>query len=159
MPRRGSPPEAALLLPVLLGVLRMDWGVSQMSKAGIEVRWHQKRLDLCVLPDDDLLHVVELKVGDWRRAVDQAYVNRWAADSSWIALWHEKVTGSAFEAARDAGVGLLIVTRRTVYPALRPEPPVRPGEVTSVLESVVRGGTRIRDLLAGAREVHGAAFA
>jgi hypothetical protein len=159
MPRSAAPPEAAMLLPVLRGVLRMDLGASQMSKAGIEVRWHQKRLDLCVLPGDDRLHVIELKVGDWRRAVDQAFVNRWAADSSWVALWHEKVTGAAFEAARDAGVGLLIVTRRTMYPALRPEPPVRPGEVTSVLESVKRGTTRIRDLLAAAREVHGAAFA
>lgn len=159
MPRRAAPPEAALLLPVLRGVLRMDWGASQMSKAGIEVRWHQKRLDLCVLPGDERLHVIELKVGDWRRAVDQAFVNRWAADSSWVALWHEKLTGAAYEAVQEAGVGLLIVTRRTVYPSLRPAPPVRPGEVTSVFESVKRGTTRIRDLLGGAREVHCAAFA
>jgi hypothetical protein len=148
-----------MLLPVLRGVLRMDWGASQMSKAAIEVRWHQKRLDLCVLPGDERLHVVELKVGDWRRAVDQAFVNRWAADSSWVALWHEKVTDATYAAALDAGVGLLIVTKMTVYPALRPAPPVRPGEVTSVSESVKRGTTRIRDLLGGAREVHGAAFA
>jgi hypothetical protein len=159
MPRRAAPPEAALLLPVLRGVLRMDWGVSQMSKAAIEVRWHQKRLDLCVLPGDARLHVIELKVGDWRRAVDQAFVNRWAADSSWVALWHQKVTCAAYEAAQDAGVGLLIVTKNTVYPALRPQAPVRPGDVTSVFESVSRGTTRIRDLLRGAREVHGAAFA
>ena len=159
MPRRTAPPEAALLLPVLRGVLRMDWGASQMSKADIEVRWHQKRLDLCVLPGDERLHVIELKVGDWRRAVDQAFVNRWAADSSWVALWHENVTGAAYGAAQDAGVGLLVVTKNTVYPALRPEAPIRPGEVTSVFESVKRGRTRIRDLLGGAREVHGAAFA
>jgi hypothetical protein len=158
MPRRVAPPEAALLLPVLRGVLRMQWA-SQMSKADIEVRWHQKRLDLAVLSGDERLMVVELKVGDWRRAVDQAFVNRWAADSSWVALWHEKVTGAAYEAAQEAGVGLLIVTKRTVYPALRPDMPVRPGEVTSVFDSVTRGTTRIRDLLSGAREVHGAAFA
>ncbi|HZQ80745.1 MAG TPA: hypothetical protein VFB25_02080 [Gaiellaceae bacterium] len=158
MPRRAAPPEAALLLPVLRGVLRMQLA-SQMSKADIEVRWHQKRLDLAVLSDDESLMVVELKVGDWRRAVDQAFVNRWAADSSWVALWHEKVTGAAYEAAQEAGVGLLIVTKRTVYPALRPDRPVRPGEVTSVFDSVKRGTTRIRDLLADARVVHGAAFA
>jgi hypothetical protein len=143
---------------VLRGVLRMQLA-SQMSKANIEVRWHQKRLDLALLSADESLMVVELKVGDWRRAVDQAFVNRWAADSSWVALWHEKVTGAAYEAAQEAGVGLLIVTKRTVYPALRPDMPVRPGEVTSVLDSVKRGTTRMRDLLAGAREVHGAAFA
>ena len=158
MPRRAAPPEAALLLPVLRGVLRMEWA-SQMSKAEIEVRWHQKRLDLALLSGHERLMAVELKVGDWRRAVDQAFVNRWAADSSWVALWHEKITGAAYDAAQEAGVGLLIVTKRTVYPALLPEPPVRPGEVTSVFESVMRGTTRIRDLLGGAREVHGAAFA
>jgi hypothetical protein len=158
MPRRAAPPESALLLPVLRGVLRLEWA-SQMSKADIEVRWHQKRLDLCILSDEERLVVVELKVGDWRRAVDQAFVNRWAADSSWVALWHERVSAGAYEASHDAGVGLLIVTKRTVYPAVWPEPPVRPGEVTSVFESVRRGTTRIRDLLGGAREVHGAAFA
>jgi hypothetical protein len=130
-----------------------------MSKADIEVRWHQKRLDLALLSGDDRLMVVELKVGDWRRAVDQAFVNRWAADSSWVALWHERVTDAAYGAAQQAGVGLLIVTKRTVYPALRPDLPIRPGEVTSVFDSVKHGTTRIRDLLGGARKVHGAAFA
>lgn len=157
MPPKVSPPEAALLLPVLRAMLRIRW-TSQMSRASTEIRWHQKRVDLGFMSDDGLV-VVELKVSDWRRAVRQAFLNRWVAQSSWVALWHEGVTLAAVEAAREAGVGLLVVTRRTAYPLVKPGPPMRPGAESPVQEALFEHGTRMRDLLGEAREVHRAAFA
>ena len=118
MPRRQVPPEAALLLPVLRAALRIGWA-TQMSRACVEIPWYQKRLDLGLVSGDGLV-VVELKVADWRRAIEQAYVNRWIAHSSWVALWHQNISSTTYDVAREAGVGILVVTRRTAYPWIRP---------------------------------------
>jgi hypothetical protein len=105
------------------------------------------------------LVVVELKVADWRRAIRQAHVNRWIAKESWVALWHETINEAAFAAASDLGVGLLVVTANTAYPGLDPAPPVRSDIESPIRHEIKMSGTRLRDLLGGAREVHRAAFA
>lgn len=151
------PPEEALLLPVLRAALRIGWA-SQMTPASTEIRWHQKRLDLGVASADGLV-VIELKVADWRRAIRQAHVNRWIAKSSWIALWHERASAAAYTAAAELGVGILLVTARTAYPWLMPAPPVRPDAESPIRTQIETSGTRMRDLLTEAREVHRAAFA
>jgi hypothetical protein len=157
MPRRQLPPEEALMLPVLRAMLRTKWA-SQMSPASTEIRWHQKRLDLGLVSVDGLV-VIELKVADWRRAIRQAHVNRWIAKESWVALWHETINEAAFNTASDLGVGILVVTENTAYPGLYPAPPVRPDVDSPVRSEIEMRGTRLRDLLSGAREVHRAAFA
>lgn len=157
MPRKRQPPEAALMLPVLRAALRIGWA-TQMSLASSEIPWHQKRLDLGFALESGLV-VVELKIADGRRAVRQAFVNRWVARSSWVALWHENISPLTYELARGAGVGILIVTQRTAYPLLRPGPAMRADDESPVTEEIHRRGTRVRDLLSGALEVHRAAFA
>lgn len=157
MPPKVNPPEAALMLPVLRAALRIGW-TSQMSRASVEIPWHQKRVDLGFMSDGGLV-VVELKVSDWRRAVRQAFVNRWIAHSSWVALWHDNVSLAAYESARESGVGILVVTRHTAYPWVTPGPPIRPDQQSPVRDAVFANGTRIRDLLGSARDTHRAAFA
>jgi hypothetical protein len=157
MPRRQLPPEGAMMLPVLRAALRIGWA-SQMSLASTEIRWHQKQLDLGLVSGSGLF-VVELKVADWRRAVRQAFVNRWIAEASWVALWHETTGEAAYNAAAEAGVGILVVTEKTAYPWLLPAPPIHPNEESPITRAIQTRGTRVRDLLTGAREVHHAAFA
>ncbi len=129
-----------------------------MTPACVEIPWYQKRLDLGLISSEGLV-VVELKVFDWRRAIKQAFVNRWIAESSWVALWHENVNGTTYDVARDAGVGILVVTRRTAYPWVRPGPPVRPDDGSPIRDEIFTRGTRVRDLLGEAQGVHRAAFA
>jgi hypothetical protein len=157
MPRRQSPPESALMLPVLRAALRAQWA-SQMTPACVEIPWYQKRLDLAFVSADGLV-VVELKVTDWRRAIKQAFVNRWIARASWVALWHENVSSMSYEAAHEAGVGILVVTRRTAYPWVIPGPPARPDDGSPIRDEIIMRGTCIRDLLGDALGVHRAAFA
>jgi hypothetical protein len=157
MPRRETPPEAALMLPVLRAALRIGWA-SQMTPACVEIPWYQKRLDLGLISGEGLV-VVELKVTDWRRAIRQAYVNRWIAESSWVALWHKNISSTTYEVAHEAGVGVLVVTRRTAYPWVSPGPPVRPDDGSPIRDEIRARGTRIRDLLGAAQGVHHAAFA
>jgi hypothetical protein len=122
-----------------------------MSPAAIEVPWHQKRVDVAVATDSAGLIAIELKVSKWRKAVDQAHVNRWAATSSWVALWHECITEDAWRYAADAGVGVLAVTARTIYPLTTPQPPPRPDGAARLRAEIAQAGLRLRDLLSVAR--------
>lgn len=146
---RPKLPEALLLRPTVHGLLRLG-RVSQMSLAGTELPWHQKRLDLAVLSESQTV-AVELKVDNWRRAVEQAYINRWFASESWVGLWHAHVTPAATRAAADAGVGVLIVTRRTVYPIRPPARPPRADIGGELQDALVAQGLRVRDVLGEVR--------
>ena len=121
-----------------------------MSLAGTELPWHQKRLDLAILCESGSV-AVELKVDNWRRAVEQAYINRWFASESWVGLWHAHVTPAAARAAADAGVGVLIVTRRTVYPMRSPARPPRAGIGGELRDVLIQQGVRVRDVLGEVR--------
>lgn len=149
MPRSPLPAESELLLPVLRGLLRLSWA-RQMTPAALEVPWHQKRLDLAVVAPEWGVIAVELKVSKWRRAVDQAYVNRWISTSSWVALWHECISEDTYRYARSAGVGILAVTPRTVYPLVPPKPSPRPDGARRISGEVTSRGSRVRDLLSSA---------
>lgn len=145
------PSEAHLLIPTLRGLLRTGF-CTQMSPAALELPWHQKRIDLAALSAEHGIVLIELKVSAWRRAIAQAFVNRWCADASWVAVWHRAITPAVHSAASDAGVGLLIVVTGTVYPMVLPKPPPR-GADPSVLRTTLREqGTRLRDLLGHAGE-------
>jgi hypothetical protein len=150
--RDAFPSEAALLLPVLRGTLRLGWA-GQMTPAAVEVPWHQKRVDLALSSPDFGVIAVELKVSKWRKAVDQAYVNRWACETSWVGLWHECITRETCTYARDAGVGLLAVTSNTVYPLIYAAPSPRPELADRLGRGVTAAGSRLRDLLSREREV------
>lgn len=153
--REPLPAESRLLLPVLRGLLRLRWA-RQMSPAALEVRWHQKRIDVAFLDRESDFVAIELKVAKWKRAIDQAYVNRWVCDASWVALWHESVSNETYRYARGAQVGLLAVTANTVYPLIRPGEAPRSGTSTGLREEIRDAGSCVRDLLTHARREAGA---
>lgn len=155
MPKPASAPfapaEEALMRPLLHGLLRAGW-VNQMSLAADEVPWHEKRIDLVMRSTGGRVLAIELKVRDWGKAINQAYLNRWVADESWVAVWHSRFTPTAWDAARDSGVGVLVVTVDTAYELLRPASPL--ASVSSdgpIQATLVNRATRVRDLLGNRR--------
>lgn len=152
MPRSSQPPEAAMLLPTLRGLIRLGWA-QQMSPAALELPWHQKRIDIALLSSACGVIAVELKVSKWRKAIDQAYVNRWATDSSWVGVWHECITADSYKYAARAGVGMLAVTRDTVYPLVLPDRSPHRAASSRFEREIALGGLRLRDLLTYARGV------
>lgn len=145
-PRRA---EQTLLRPVLLGLLRLRW-LSQMSLADTEVHWHGKRIDLAFIPqavDADPV-AIELKVGDTRRAIEQASLNRYLTPSSWVATWTPP-SQPLIEHATKEEVGVFLVAERGVYPLLYP----RRGEPhTEALSAHLVGAhRRVRDILSELR--------
>jgi hypothetical protein len=127
-----------------------------MSPAAMELPWHQKRIDLAFSSSGVGVISVELKVSKWRKAIDQAYVNRWASTYAWVGVWHECITKDTYTYAKSAGVGLLAVTARTVYPLSYPERSPRPDAADRFQHEIMLGGLRVRDLLTHARGVDGA---
>ena len=140
------PSESRLYQPTLRGLLRLSWA-TQMSLAAAEVPWHQKRLDLVLVSPGRGLLSFELKVEAWRRAVSQAYLNRWTCHGAWIAVWHTHLGRGAFRAAKEAGVGIFIVTHNAAYPCLWPAEPPESGSVTRLEGLIRKRGDRVRDLL------------
>lgn len=143
-----APAEAAMLLPALRGILRLRWA-TQMTPIAVELPWHQKRIDV-VFATSLKVVALELKVDKWTKAIEQAYVNRWLADESWIGIWHASITSRTMREASEAGVGLLAVTSGTVYPLRRPGATPRP-RPDHVYEAVVARRTNVRDLLRHAK--------
>lgn len=144
------PPEADLLTPTLRALLRLRL-CHQMTPAALEVAWYQKRIDVAFLGPRTGLAAVELKVADWQRAIDQAFVNRWCSDASWVAVWHRYVSAKTHAAAVEAGVGLLVVLRTTAYPLVAPAAPPQGASRIHLATSLKERGTRLRDLLGSSR--------
>lgn len=122
-----------------------------MSRAAVEVPWHQKRLDLAIATPSGTVIAVELKVSKWRRAIEQAYLNRWVSSVSWVGIWHECITADTYRYAREAGVGLLAVTPGTIYPLVSGATSPRPDAVATLAAEINGRGLRLRDLLGQAR--------
>ncbi len=141
--------EQTLLRPTLLGLLRLRW-LNQMSRADVEIPWHQKRVDLAFLSPRDAVGpvAIELKVDSTARAIEQAALNRFLTPASWVATWTPANERTRNTAQRE-GVGMLLVTDRGVYPVLYP----RRGEArTTALHShLISSGRRVRDLLSELR--------
>lgn len=145
----GRRAESSLLRPTLLGLLRLGW-INQMSLADVEVRWHQKRIDLAFLAADEEAGAVavELKVNSTGRAIDQAQLNRYLTPASWVATW-AMPSPDILRRAQSRGVGLLLITERGAYPLVHPSS----GELrTNLLTEHLRDRRRrVRDLLSTIR--------
>lgn len=129
--------------------MRLGW-VNQMSLADVEVRWHQKRVDLAFASTSPAMGTVaiELKVNSTGRAIVQASLNRYLTSSSWVATW-AMPSPTVLRRAESSGVGLLLVTERGIYPVLHP----RAGEArtTALIDHLAERRRRVRDLLSTLR--------
>lgn len=74
---------------------------------------------------------IEAKVGDWRTALQQAYLNSWFASDSCILLPHIPRDSGVVAYAAELGIKVLI--KETDDQGIRPEKPVRPRSYLSWL--------------------------
>lgn len=143
---RRSLPEGDLVTPTLRALLRLRL-CNQMTPAALELAWHQKRIDMAFLAPGTGLTAIEFKVAAWQRAIDQAFMNRWCSDASWVAVWHHHISARTYAAAVEAGVGLLVVLRTTAYPLVAPAAPPPGASAERLAIGLQKRGTRLRDLL------------
>ncbi len=75
-----------------------------------EVPYLSRSIDVVYLDEEGCPVVVELKLRDWRRGIQQASLCLTAAPKAYVGLPAEKVSDAVLSAARDEGVGVLAVS-------------------------------------------------
>lgn len=75
-----------------------------------QVAFTQKRIDI-VVQNNSKTWAIEVKIYDWKGALRQAFQNKIACDSSYVAIWHEYSHRALNnkELFESMGVGLIII--------------------------------------------------
>jgi len=107
--------EEAMIVALVASVRRL---FGRAADHATEVGAHgRSRTDLCVFADGQLI-AIEAKLSNRRRAISQAYFNRYYADRSYIAVLDHHVTDQLTKAAREWELGILAVSRKGAFIAL-----------------------------------------
>jgi hypothetical protein len=107
--------EAAMIVALTASVRRL---FGRAAGHATEVGAHgRSRTDICVFADGQLI-AIEAKLSNRRRAIGQAYFNRYYADQSYIAVLDHHITDELTEAARQWKLGILAVSRKGAFIAL-----------------------------------------
>ena len=68
----------------------------------------RKRIDLVTLKNHKLI-AIEVKLHNWKNALQQAYTNLYAVDYSYVALWHKTIPRVDMSIFQNYGIGMLEV--------------------------------------------------
>ena len=68
----------------------------------------RKKIDMVTLKNRRLISI-EVKISNWKKALQQAYSNMYVFDYSYVALWHKTVPNVDLEIFKDLGIGILEV--------------------------------------------------
>lgn len=84
----------------------------------VEVGTHGRaRTDLCIFVNDQLI-AIEAKFSNHRRAIGQAFLNRYYADLSYIAVLQEHLTPRLSSQAQQWRLGVLSISDQGVAVAI-----------------------------------------
>lgn len=73
-----------------------------------QVKLHMKRVDVAYNCNRKTIGL-EIKISDWKAALQQAWTNKLACHESYVVLWHEFAHRADKDMFISAGVGLMIV--------------------------------------------------
>ena len=68
----------------------------------------RKRIDLVTIKKKELVSI-EVKISNWRKALQQAYANLYVFDYSYVALWHQTIHNVDKTIFEKLGIGILEV--------------------------------------------------
>lgn len=81
-----------------------------------EVPLITKKIDLVVFEiSSSEIIAIEVKVSNWKRALQQALYYRLCADRTFVALWHEYIHRIKPELFKEKGIGLLEVNGEIIH--------------------------------------------
>jgi hypothetical protein len=91
----------------------VDRVVSELERRGFSVVTEVANLyrsaDIAAVSSEGELWIVECKVSNMARAVEQSRTHKHAADRVYVATYHRKSKVSTVRRIRDAGLGLIYV--------------------------------------------------
>jgi hypothetical protein len=68
----------------------------------------RKRIDMVTLKNQKMVSI-EVKISNWKKALQQAYANLYVFDYSYVALWHKTVPNVDTVIFKNLGIGILEV--------------------------------------------------
>ncbi len=68
----------------------------------------RKRIDLVILKNQKLISI-EVKISNWKKALQQAYANLYVFDYSYVALWYKTIPNVDTDIFKTLGIGILEV--------------------------------------------------
>lgn len=68
----------------------------------------RKRIDLVTIKNQKMISI-EVKVSNWKKALQQAYANLYVFDYSYVALWHKTIPNVDQTLFKKLGIGILEV--------------------------------------------------
>ncbi|MFX0136642.1 MAG: hypothetical protein ACFFDN_23590 [Candidatus Hodarchaeota archaeon] len=91
----------------------VDIIVKELKKKGYTVRTEIANLyrsaDIVVLDDEDKIWIIECKISNIKKALDQIKIHKLSADKVFIGTNYKNTKKSTLEKLNEAGVGLLYV--------------------------------------------------
>jgi len=81
----------------------------QGARLAYEVPVYERFLDIVAVQEQTRVVAIELKIRDWRKALQQAVVAQLVADEVYIAIWHRHTTSVDRSLLAKTGVGLISV--------------------------------------------------
>jgi hypothetical protein len=107
--------EAAMIVALTASIRRL---FGKAADHATEVGAHgRSRTDICVFAGGQLI-AIEAKLSNRRRAIGQAFFNRYYADQSYIAVLDRHITDELTESARQWELGILAVSLKGAIIAL-----------------------------------------
>lgn len=85
-----------------------------------EVRIKRRRMDLVCLEGNELV-AIEVKVKNWKRALQQAVVYRLCADKVWVSIWHKNVHNIEKGLFDKYGIGVLNIKKEGIRVVKKPK--------------------------------------
>lgn len=80
----------------------------EIAEVKREIPFLSRSIDLVCMTKDQQVISIELKVHDWKHAIQQASDHRLGADKAYICLPKRKITDALSDALSEAGIGLLL---------------------------------------------------
>lgn len=78
---------------------------------GHEIKFFRKRIDFIFIDDNNKIHAIELKIKDWKNALNQIETNQLFADFSYLGIWHENKENVPNKILKKYGFGLISINK------------------------------------------------
>ncbi|MEJ2276927.1 MAG: hypothetical protein P8Y70_04130 [Candidatus Lokiarchaeota archaeon] len=87
---------------------------------GHEIKFFKKRIDFTFIDNQEKIHAIELKIKDWKSALDQIETNQLCANFCYLGIWHENKEYVSREILKKYGFGLISINKNKCRILLSP---------------------------------------
>lgn len=86
-----------------------------------QVKFFRKKIDFVFIDEEKKIHAVELKIRDWRNAIDQIDTNQLCANFCYLGIWHKYEDHVPKGLLEKYGIGLISVSKKNCIIKLKPK--------------------------------------